>query len=282
MDISYPAPVDQLLTLGEPEGGDWLDSRSLGLADEHVPALIDLLLDERLAWSAWTEGADETPYWAHVHAWRALGQLGTDAAVEPLLRRLELELESDFANEDIPEALGMIGPAALGPVRDALPRAAAETEPWMAVALSEALKRIATRHPQTRDEAVSAITAQLQAWRDQDLYLNTFLISNLIDLRAVEAAPVMEAALAGRCVDTSVTGDWEDVQVELGLLAERITPAPRYTDVLDDPWLMPWRASARPETSRARPAAPPAPLHPAAKASKLRKKQKQASRRRRK
>jgi len=277
MDISYPAPVDQLLTLGEPEGRDWLDYRSLGLSDEHVPVLVELLLDERIAWSAYTGGENEAQYSAHLHAWRALGQLGVEAAVEPLLRRLALDWESDFANEDIPEALGMIGPGALDAVREALPRAAAQPEPWTAVALSDALKEIATRHPQTRDEAVAAITAQLQGWRDQDLYLNTFLISNLLDLRAVEAAPVMEAAFAGRVVDTSVTGDWEDVQVRLGLLAERITPRPRDEPRLIDAWLE--HGGSFPLRRAPSQPAPPPPAHPAARASKLRKAQKQASRR---
>ncbi|HST57478.1 MAG TPA: hypothetical protein VLK84_02245, partial [Longimicrobium sp.] len=229
--------MNQLLSLGETEGGEWLDYRSLGLSDAHVPVLIEMLLDERIAWAAWTKGEDETPYWTHVHVWRALGQLGDEAAIEPLLRRLALERESDFANEDIPEALGMIGPAALGPVRDALPGAAGDAEPWNAVALSEALKQIATRHPHTRDEAVAAMTGQLQGWQNQGFYINTFLISNLIDLRGTEAAGAMEAAIAAQRVDTTVTGDWEDVQVALGLLAERITPLPVPEEPEFDPWL---------------------------------------------
>jgi hypothetical protein len=284
MDVSYPAPVDQLLTLGEPEDKDWPDYRALGISDEHVPALIELLLDERIAWPAYTEGEVEAQYSAHLHAWRALGQLGAEAAVEPLLRRLALEGDGDVANDEIPRVLAMIGPAALGPVRDALPGAAAEPQPWTAVSLSQALKEIATAHPQARDEAVAAITSQLQSWRDQDLYINTFLISNLLDLKAVEAAHVIEAALAGRVVDTSVTGDWEDVQVELGLLAERITPLPRYDHGLGDDWLETFDdfATEPVRAARPKPAPPPPPAHPAAKASKLRKAQKKASRRRRK
>jgi hypothetical protein len=284
MDVSYPAPVNRLLAFGEPVDDDWMDYRALDISDEHVPALIELLLDERLAWPEYTKGEVDAKYSAHLHAWRALGQLGAETAVEPLLRRLALEADSDVANEDIPRALGMIGPAALGPVRDALPRAAREPEPWTAVALSQALKEIVSLHPHTRDEAVAAITAQLQSWRDQDFYINTFLISNLVDLNAVEAAPVIEAAMAGRVVDTSVTGDWEDVQVELGLLAERSTPPPRYDHGLDDDWLEAFDdfAPTPARAARPQPAPPPPPAHPAAKASKLRKAQKKASRRRKK
>jgi hypothetical protein len=34
---------------------------------------------------------------------------------------------------------------------------------------------------------------------------------------AVEAAPLMETALAVNCVDLDILGDWEDVQVRLGM-----------------------------------------------------------------
>ena len=44
----------------------------------------------------------------------------------------------------------------------------------------------------------------------------------------MKSAPVIERAFAAGCVDISVRGDWEDVQVELGLARERITPKPDY------------------------------------------------------
>jgi hypothetical protein len=37
----------------------------------------------------------------------------------------------------------------------------------------------------------------------------------------------MEAAYAAGAVDSTVFGDWEDVQVDLGLLDERVTFDPR-------------------------------------------------------
>jgi hypothetical protein len=54
------------------------------------------------------------------------------------------------------------------------------------------------------------------------------LISYLVDLQAVEVAPLMESAFAAACVDISILGDWEDAQIKLGLLEERPTPAPQY------------------------------------------------------
>jgi hypothetical protein len=58
--------------------------------------------------------------------------------------------------------------------------------------------------------------------------MNSYLISSLINLRAVEAAPLMEEAFAANHVDISIVGDWEDVQIELGLLSGRLTTKPNY------------------------------------------------------
>jgi hypothetical protein len=70
----------------------------------------------------------------------------------------------------------------------------------------------------------------------------------------VESAPVMEAAFAADRVDISINGDWEDVQVELGLLPERRTPKPRYTSLLVDPPRLD-RTAPQPNAERERRAA---------------------------
>jgi hypothetical protein len=43
----------------------------------------------------------------------------------------------------------------------------------------------------------------------------------------------MEKAFAAKRVDISIPGDWEDVQIQLGLLDERLTPAPHYVRLPD-------------------------------------------------
>jgi hypothetical protein len=47
--------------------------------------------------------------------------------------------------------------------------------------------------------------------------VNSFLVLGLVELQATEAAPLMERAFRARKVDPMIMGDWEDVQVELGL-----------------------------------------------------------------
>lgn len=232
MDISYPPPVDQLLALGEIRFSDKSRSYSdLGITEEHVGALSEMLEDERLQWEAWRKGDDSARFWAPAHAWRALGQLGAAASpsVEPLIRLLLRSLDSDWSSEEIPKVLGMIGPSALPAVRAALPAAAAvQDEPMGSARLGSALVHMARAHPDVREEAVTILVNQLRAWPDQDEAVNGFLIADLIDLQAVEAAPLMQAAFEADAVDESIAGDWEDVQVEMGLLSERTTPPPQF------------------------------------------------------
>src|SRR5437588_4593364 len=96
MDVtSYPSPVDKLLTLGDARevGGsvkNWSIYLELGLGPEHIPDLIRMAIDEELRWAY----SDTLEVWAPIHAWRALGQLHAEAAIEPLLSLFE-ESEDD-------------------------------------------------------------------------------------------------------------------------------------------------------------------------------------------
>jgi len=56
----------------------------LGLGPQHVPDLIRMALDDELYWA----DSDSLEVWAPIHAWRALGQLRAEAAVQPLTRLL--------------------------------------------------------------------------------------------------------------------------------------------------------------------------------------------------
>ncbi|MGH2594159.1 MAG: hypothetical protein ACRDGG_11670 [Anaerolineae bacterium] len=107
------------------------------------------------------------------------------------------------------------------------------------VAASDCLQHIGAQHPEARAECVAAITRQLERFAENDPTLNGDLVASLLDLNAVESAPVMERAFAASRIDLSVAGDWEDVQVEFGLKPARETPRPNY--LLES---MPWLASA--------------------------------------
>jgi hypothetical protein len=101
------------------------------------------------------------------------------------------------------------------------------------VSAANALEEVGKRHPELRDWCVEVLVRQLEAWPEQSEGLNGFLIDYLVELGAVEAAPLMQAAFESGRADELIRSDWEDVQIDLGLLEERLTP-PR-----PSPWMAP-------------------------------------------
>jgi hypothetical protein len=140
--------------------------------------------------------------------------------------------DDDWILEDVPRALGMIGAPAVRSVARYLGQV--EHPLWGRISAAGALADIGQAHPDAREECVATLTDQLRVFREQDTELNAFLISSLVDLHAAESASLIAEAFAMKRVDLSVNGDWEDVQVKLGLLSARVTPASRFPS-----WLRP-------------------------------------------
>ena len=218
--IPYAAPVDRLLTYGDARNlilqPDYLE---LGFEPEHIPELIRMATDAHLNWA----DSDSLEVWAPIHAWRTLGQLHAESASEPLLSLFDELVANEWIIEEMPDIYGQIGPAALPALAHYL------AEPghllFSYVAASACLREIGRQQPTVRAECVSLITQRLEQFAANDPTLNGCLISDLIDLKAVEAAPLMARAFEASQIDVSVAGDWEDVQVEMGLLAQRETPS---------------------------------------------------------
>ena len=228
VSTSYLPPLDPLLALGEPEFGHrnpWPDYLAMGFTAEHVPELMRMVADESLDGEEAADDEIPPERYAYIHAWRTLGLLRAEAAIGLLVDFMDSD--NDWAHEELPSVLGMIGPAAFESLRTALSRWSLSFEPWSAGAAAAGLVEVAQRFPEMRDAAVAALARQLRWWARQDPDLNEMLVHDLVELHAVEAAPVIEEAFAADAVDMSYgADDWEDVQVALGLLPERITPRP--------------------------------------------------------
>src|SRR5215218_8440609 len=108
---NYLAPVNTLLTLGTCKRDEWPDYLTHGFGPEHIPDLIRMAFGPELN-QAETESS---AVWAPVHAWRTLGQLRAEAAIEPLLTLLSRidEGQDDWIGEELPEVYEKIGPAAI-------------------------------------------------------------------------------------------------------------------------------------------------------------------------
>ena len=191
-----------------------LSAAELGLgAEADGPELLRLAADREFDFS-WLSDA----VWAPVWAWLLLGELkppGTTELLLALLNRLEMKEGDDAASEVLPKVFGRIGhevaPALTAVLRD-------ESRPisprWAAVS---GLANIAVAWPEARSEVVGILTAQLEEQAVWDAGVNGMIVDALIQLDAVESAAAIERAFQAKRVDETITGDWDDVQVELGL-----------------------------------------------------------------
>jgi Protein of unknown function (DUF1186) len=220
---SYPftPPVDQLLNLGDArDGREWPDYLGLGIGLEHVLDLIRMATDPALN----DAPSDSPEVWAPAHAWRVLARLHAAEAAEPLaqlFRRIH-ENHDDFVGEDLPRAFGVLGPGAIQVLVAYL--ANSTNHPSARGAAAHSLKEIGVRHAEAREACIAALAEQLGRYADQDPAVNGFLIGHLLDLKGVEALDAMQRAFEAGAVDVAIAGDWEDVQIELGLKAKRDHP----------------------------------------------------------
>lgn len=212
----YRKPVDVLLTLGDLQEFDhqWPDYSEYGLGAEHIPDLIQLATDSELHWA----DSESLEIWAPIHAWRALGQLRAEEAIESLLNlfhELEEDGWADWTGEELPRVFGLIGAAAIPALTAYLADTSHNISPRISAA--HGLAEIGMSHAEARKACITAIARQLEAFQKNDREFNGFLISFLVDLQAIETAPLMQRAYSAGRVDEIVMGDWEDVQVALGL-----------------------------------------------------------------
>jgi hypothetical protein len=215
MANDYTAPVNQLLTIGEvalAKSQRWPNyPEKYGLTEADIPELIRMATDTELNYAP----QDSQKVWAPLHAWRSLGQLRAAEAVKPLLTLLD-EDDDDYAREELPSVFGLIGSPAVEPVAEFL-RDRNHTMYGRAAAAA-ALAQIGQQDEAAYHRCVSALSEQLKHYVRQDNGFNSFLVAELVNLGAVEAAPVIEAAFRANRVDPMVMGDWEDVQAALGLI----------------------------------------------------------------
>jgi Protein of unknown function (DUF1186) len=217
---NYSLPVSQLLTHGDPfEVEDWSDYLNLGLTTEHIPALIEMALDEALY-----QSQEDPTYWAPIHAWRTLGQLQAEAAIDPLIRVLHRwgDKKSDWwewVNEEMPPIFSLIGAASMTPL------AAYAEDPAHSVFCTGtvvfSIEEIGKQHPESRGDCIKTLNKLLERFAQNPPDLNSYIVSSLADLQAVdpESLDVIERAFAADSVDEMFVGDWDDFQVSVGLKA---------------------------------------------------------------
>lgn len=223
-NVQYSAPVKTLLTNGSPQRGrHWPNYLEHGFSQDHIPELVAMLTDESFHRAKSTSDA----IWAPLHAWRVLGQLHAVEAIPALLDQLFRidEYDDDWVGDELPEVFAMIGASAISGLRQYL--AEPQHTLFARVAAAHSLANIGKQPVDARHSCITALEEQLTEYRQNDQTLNGFLVSYLLELKAVEALPTIQEAYRHNCVDVTITGDCEDAEIELGVRTVRTTPRPR-------------------------------------------------------
>jgi hypothetical protein len=219
--------VDRLCEAGNPwDLDDWQDRDGYYVAAcrvsaDDVPGLIDIVRrwgDADLPGDTVEMQIDEADAaLLPVTAWRTLADLKAGAAVEPLVYLLShLDDESDdWVFEELPHVFGKIGEPAIGPLAH-LAADDSKLDSIRSIA-ARGLHRVAHYHADTRDRIVACLRELMAGAVDGHLRFNTTLLTELVGLRAVEAAEPIERAFAGNLLDVGMIGDWEEVRRKLGV-----------------------------------------------------------------
>ncbi len=226
MDLEYyQPPVSELLSFGDcreiPFETDYIEK--FGFTEEHIPDLIQMAIDPDLNWAY----SDSLEVWAPIHAWRSLGQLRATGALKPLLSLMDDLKDSDWYTEELPSVLVQMGPIILpeliaylaNPHYNSLQRAI----------ITESIALIGKQYPEFRDESVKILTRRLADYKSNPNELNGWIVCSLMDLKAVESASVIETGFAADAINPFIAGDWNEVQIKLGLKTREELPEPDNT-----------------------------------------------------
>jgi hypothetical protein len=221
------APLfDRLFGAGNPrdlidwESRDGYYVAECRISTADVPGLIDLVRK----WSdpGWPpedgtlvnrDNAELLP----VMAWRTLADLKAEAAVQPLIDILSAleDGNDDWVLEELPHVFGKIGEASIEP----LTRVATDdgNQDLIGSIAVRGLRCVVKYHPHTRDRIVALLTEMMAKASPGHVQFSTTVLSELVDLHAVEAAEPIERAFAANVLDAGMLGDWEAVRRKLGV-----------------------------------------------------------------
>lgn len=216
-DRPYEPPVADLLTLGDAhDKAVQARCAALGIGQEHVAELVRVARDRALHF-----GDDDDPaLWGPVHASKLLEDLDVSGVVEELI--MLFDVESDWFSSSFPRAIGRVGATALGPVRAYL----ADKTRWQygRTTAINTLEEIGKAHPELRDEVVGTLSDLLADLEGTPEFVLSSAMSTLVELKAVEALPLIRRAFEAEKLDEFFRGDWASIQRELGVEPDPADP----------------------------------------------------------
>ncbi|MBC8180403.1 SEC-C domain-containing protein [candidate division KSB1 bacterium] len=209
--MNYSSPVNKLLKLGDCQNFEDCEKYlNLGITRDHIPELIRLATDHELIYAK----GDSLEVWAPIYAWRILGQLRAEEAIEPLMKLFHEFPYYDCVSDELPIVFGKIGVKAIPALKKYLNDTSYNYHAHTRAVYS--LERIANGNPSVRNECVSILTKKLKFLKSNEPELNGFIISYLLNLKAVESIKTIRRAYRKKAVDIEIPGRLEDAEYELG------------------------------------------------------------------
>lgn len=213
-DAPYTPPVSELLTLGDARKKPVAERRkALPIGQEHLGELVRMARDRSLYK---IEDEDDPALWAPVHAGELLEELDIAPVLDDLIPLFDIE--SDWLSEGLPAAFGRVGASAIPPLRSYL--ADRTRWAWGHTTAINALEEVAKQHPAQRDEVVALLSDLLREAAERPEPVATGAMDGLVELRAVEALPLIRRAFELEQVDEMMRGDFGMVLEELGVEPE--------------------------------------------------------------
>jgi len=223
LESKYSEKIQPLFELNR---DGYMDEKSVNeytkfnFTKEDIPELIELAMDDRseeIDYELYQKESDRL-YFATIYAVRVLGKLGAVEAIEPLVNKMYLSLDSDFYQEAMIYFLADIGVEALDFIENELLMVAEDK-----LTLFDGLKRIVEQNPQEHDRVEAFLLKYLETTEDNGSHL-AFAISQLVDISGAKHLDMIERIFETKEVDTMFNGDFEDIEIELGLKKERVHP----------------------------------------------------------
>jgi len=219
--------TDILLELGKKDAmtSQWPDYLQYGFEESDIENLLNIVGDESLL----DDGMESDKAWAPVHAWRAIGQLGSDKAIAPLIDLFDELVEDDLALSELPVVFGMIGKSSIEPLTKFFNEN--EHDEYARAMASDGLCKIAEHWPDKREEVLLQFRDYLNHADQEAFQLNGLVIANLLDLNAKELIEEIRELFKQQCVDISCAGDLEEIEIQLEFRDKRSTPPPSFSNI---------------------------------------------------
>lgn len=202
---------------------EWIDYvKKFDLTPNDLPILAVMVSSDKLYFAK-----QEGKYFVPLHVGCAISQLKVPNSEVLLINQCYRRqmYDMDVLAEIFPFYLGNFGLEAIPNLQLAMDKS---EDPFIRVIFSEALEAMAHQYPEIRSQVIEVLAKNLANYEKLDEMDNAFLIHNLVELKAIDQLPLIKKAFDAEKVDWSHMGDYEEIEIAMGVKTERTTPKPKF------------------------------------------------------